>query len=136
MSKGLGADRSVMENDAMTQRQFKLLAIVAVEPARRIRCQQPHCGHGVYARIHVVEEDGRLLVLGSDCYAKRYGIASTANFGGFCGGSGLVLTEAESEMLSNNTAALLAQFELEREQARLRTEEERVQAAAKLEVNR
>jgi hypothetical protein len=132
----LGADRLVKENDAMTQIPFKLLAIVAVDAARRVRCQQPHCGHGVYARIHVVEEAGRLLVLGSDCYAKRYGIASTANFSGYGGGSGRVLTEAESDMLSNNTEALLAQFELEREQARLRAEEEHAQAAAKLEAIR
>jgi hypothetical protein len=40
---------------------YKLLAIVAVEPAHRIRCQQPHCGHSVYARIHIVEEAGQLI---------------------------------------------------------------------------
>jgi hypothetical protein len=105
---------------------YKLLAIVAVEPAHRIRCQQPHCGHSVYARIHIVEEAGQLIVLGSDCFAKRYGVGSTSNFSGFGGGGGRPLTQAERELLLNNTAALLAQFEKERaiEQERIAAERE------------
>jgi hypothetical protein len=102
------------ENCGMTQRPFILRAIVAVERTLRVRCQQPHCGHSVYARIHVVEEAEELLVLGSDCFAKRYGVSSTANFGGFGGGGGRALTDAERELLSSNTALLLAQFEQER----------------------
>lgn len=98
----------------MSGEAHRLLAIVAVEPAKRVRCQQPHCGHSVYARIHVVEDSGSLLVLGADCFAKRYGVASTTGFKGFGGGSGRVLTEAERELLLNNTSALLAQFESER----------------------
>lgn len=72
----------------MNQQTFNLLAIVAVDKAHRVRCQQPHCGHGVYARIHVVEDAGEILVLGSDCFAKRYGVASTGSFRGFGGGRG------------------------------------------------
>lgn len=34
----------------------KLLAIVSVDPAKRVQCQNPGCGHGVYAAIHVVEK--------------------------------------------------------------------------------
>jgi hypothetical protein len=52
--------------------------------------------------------------LGSDCFAKRYGDGHLASAPGFGGGGGRVLTEAEREMLVNNTKALLAQFEAER----------------------
>lgn len=109
----------------MAEKSFKLLAIVAVDPVRRIRCQQPHCGHSVYAKIHVVEEAGILFVLGSDCFAKRYGEGHPKEFHGYGFGGGRVLTEAEREMLLTNTAALLAQFEAERI-------EERALAEAKL----
>ena len=120
----------------MTQSLFNLLAIVAVEPAHRVRCQQPHCGHSIYARIHIVEEAGELLVLGSDCFAKRYGVASTTNFSGFGGGGGRTLTDAEREMLLNNTAALLAKFEEERVHESARIELANAQAAANLKALR
>jgi hypothetical protein len=102
----------------MTEQSFKLLAIVAVDPEHRVRCQQPHCGRGVYARIHVVEEAGQLLVLGSDCFAKRYGESLPTDFREHGSGGGRLLTEAERELLLNNTKALLAQFEAERQRER------------------
>jgi len=115
---------------------FKLLAIVAVDPSHRVRCQQPHCGHSVYARIHVVEEADQLIVLGSDCFAKRYGVAHATDFHGHGSGGGRVLTEAEREMLVNNTKALLAQFEAERQRelalAEVTRQREREMAEAKL----
>ena len=37
---------------------FRLRAIVTVDEQDRVRCQQPGCGHSVYAAIHVVEENG------------------------------------------------------------------------------
>lgn len=99
----------------MQESKFRLLAIVAVDPVHRVRCQQPGCGHGVYARIHVVEDAGELIVLGSDCFAKRYGEGHTRGFEGPGAGGGRVLSQAERDMLLHNTAALLAQFELERQ---------------------
>lgn len=120
----------------MTQRPFILRAIVAVEPAFRVRCQQPHCGHSVYARIHIVEEAGELLVLGSDCFARRYRIASTANFGGFGGGGGRALTDAERELLSTNTALLLAQFEQERAEEDARVAAKRVALRQHVELHK
>ncbi len=51
----------------------RLLAVVEVEKEQRIRCQQPGCNHTVYKAIHVVDEQGTLLVLGSTCFAKQYG---------------------------------------------------------------
>jgi len=94
----------------------KLLAIVSVAYADRVRCGQPTCGHSVYRRIHVVRENEKLLVLGSTCFAKRYGNDAALGTAHFGGGDGRVLTEAERQLLMNNTEALLAQFE---EEARL-----------------
>jgi hypothetical protein len=93
----------------------QLLAIVSVDHADRVSCGQPGCGHTVYARIHVVREGGELMVLGSTCFAKRYGGAEalgSAFFGG--GGDARLLTADERQLLRSNTAALLAQFEAER----------------------
>lgn len=77
----------------------------------------------VYARIHVVEDAGELIGLGSDCFAKRYGEGHAKGFQGRGAGGGRMLTQAEREMLLHSTAALLAQFEFER-----RKEQELVEA--------
>lgn len=42
----------------------RLLAIIAVDFEKAVRCQKPGCGHRVYAAVHVVQDDGRYLVLG------------------------------------------------------------------------
>lgn len=44
-----------MENTP-AQKHPRLLAIVSVPPQKRVVCQQPGCGHGVYAAIRVVED--------------------------------------------------------------------------------
>ena len=98
----------------------RLRAIVAVDALHRVQCQQPGCGHSVYAAIHVVEEDGRLLVLGSTCFAQRYGSASALGFAQYGGGGGRKLTEEERQLLIQNTVALLAQFQAEAEVAALK----------------
>lgn len=91
-------------------RRARLCAIVSVPPESRVACQQPGCGHGVYAAIHVVEDGGSLLVLGSTCYARRYGGAGLgeARYGG---GNGRMLTQTERDLLASNTRDLLARFE-------------------------
>jgi len=91
----------------------KLLAIVSVEHDDRVRCGQPNCGHSVYRRIHVVRENSKLLVLGSTCFAKRYGADTALGGAKYGGGEGRPLTEAERQLLVSNTEALLAQFEEE-----------------------
>ena len=91
----------------------KLLAIVSIEHADRVRCGQPTCGHSVYRRIHVVRESGKLLVLGSTCFSKRYGADTALGSARYGGGEGRPLTEAERQLLVNNTEALLARFEEE-----------------------
>ncbi len=91
----------------------QLLAIVAVDFDERVQCRQPGCGHSVYRQIHVVQDGPELLILGSTCFAKRYGSACALGRPSYGGGGGRQLTDAERELLANNTAALLAQFEAE-----------------------
>lgn len=94
---------------------------------------QPGCGHGVYAAIHVVEENGQILVLGSTCFAKRFGSASALGLPAYSagGGNGKPLTEDERQLLTNNTAELMARFKAEHDatmaaaEARLRELRER-----------
>lgn len=99
--------------------EHELLAIVSVEPELRVLCQQPGCGHGVYAAIHVVREDQTIMVLGSTCYAKRYGAQaeSSPTYTSVGSGSGRVLTEEERSLLADNTVALVELFRREHEQA-------------------
>jgi hypothetical protein len=91
--------------------QARLRAVVAVDMNKRVQCQQPGCKHSVYAAVHVVEEDGRLLVLGSTCFVKRYGSSHALGHAQYGGRGGRLLTEDERLMLIENTQALLAHFE-------------------------
>lgn len=101
----------------------QLLAIVAVDFDKRVQCRQPGCGHSVYRQVHVVQDGPELLVLGSTCFAKRYGGSNALGGPSYGGGGGRQLTDAERELLANNTAALLAQFEAEAQEVeRLRRE--------------
>lgn len=88
----------------------RLRAIVAVDYSDRVQCQNPGCGHSVYAAVHVVEDGDRLLVLGSTCFIKRYGGANALGAAQYGGGGGRKLTALERAMLVQNTAALLAHF--------------------------
>lgn len=94
--------------------EIELLAVVKVDPDKRIRCMAPGCTHTVYARIHVLRDDGELRLVGSTCFEKFYGDICTelhpyhAVFGEF-----KVLTEEETQMLTQNTEELLARFKLE-----------------------
>lgn len=97
----------------------RLLAIVSTTPKSRVQCQNLGCGHGVYAAIHVVEDGGRLVVLGSTCFAKRYGGRLALGKPSYSpgGGGGTVLSEEERQMLRDNTAALMAMFKHQHEHA-------------------
>jgi len=94
----------------------RLIAIVGVNEDARVQCQQPGCGHSIYRRIHVVQESGKLMVLGSTCYEKRFGSASALGNATHGGGGGRELTVEERELLVQNTAELIARFEREREE--------------------
>ncbi|MGV0959287.1 MAG: hypothetical protein ACOYB1_05560 [Limnohabitans sp.] len=43
----------------------RLHAIIAVDAAHAVRCQHAGCGHKVYAAVHIVQEAGKFLILGS-----------------------------------------------------------------------
>ena len=94
----------------------RLIAIVGVDQDARVQCQQPGCGHSVYRRIHVVQDAGKLLVLGSTCFGKRFGTALALGNATYGGGVGRTLTVEERELLIQNTAELIARFEREREE--------------------
>ena len=100
----------------------RLRAIVAVSPAERVRCQQSGCKCSVYAAIHVVEESGVLIVLGATCFSKRYGHLRALGDAQFGGGGGRQLTDAERQLLEQNTAALLANLRLRIGLGRVRCE--------------
>lgn len=95
----------------------RLLAIVEVDHDQRVRCGNPGCGHSVYKAIHVVQDGQELLVLGSTCFNKRYGVGV---LGGpqYGGGSGRRLTTDQRDLLLSNTQALLEQFKAEDEAIR------------------
>lgn len=95
----------------------RLLAIVSVLPANRVQCQNQGCGHGVYAAIHIVEDEGHLLVMGSTCFAKRYGDLKALGNPAYCAGSGGPLSAKDRETLVSNTAVLIEEIKARHEQA-------------------
>lgn len=95
--------------------QAKLLAIVEVETQDAVQCQHLGCNHRVYKRIHVVEESGQLLVLGSSCFEKRYGSGALLAKPSYGGEHGKKLSAEERQMLVDNTAAFMERFRLEYE---------------------
>lgn len=90
-----------------------LLAIVEVSPEEKVRCGQPGCGHSIWKAIHVVLDTGKLLVLGSTCFAKHYGSGVALGSPRYGGGDGRKLTSDERQLLVENTAAFIAGIEEE-----------------------
>ncbi|WP_213957097.1 hypothetical protein [Variovorax sp. dw_954] len=90
-----------------------LLTVVEVPKEERVLCAA--CGHSVYRRIHVVQDGAGLRVLGSDCFKQLYGhldqSTSTPRYGN---SEGRTLTEAERQMLVDNTQRFIDQLEVER----------------------
>ena len=102
-----------------------LLAVVEVPQSDRVICRAPGCKHPVYKRIHVVLENGAITVLGSECFKKLFGEKlSTPSYGT---SEGRLLTPEERQLLIDNTARLIEQFEVEHlvtlEKARLAEEQ-------------
>lgn len=95
-----------------------LLAVVEVPERLRVVCCNAGCGRSVHRAVHVVRDNGQLLVLGSTCFERRYGQGSLGS-PRYGGSQGSTLSAEEREMLANNTSALIARFEeeLQRQQA-------------------
>lgn len=103
----------------------RLHAIIAIDASHAVRCQHTGCGHKVYAAVHIVQEAGKFLILGSSCFAKRYGGTKALGSSVHGTGDGRRLTDQERALLEANTAALIAYFE-EQELARLAQEQRRL----------
>lgn len=90
----------------------RLLAVVAVDKDKRIPCQAPGCGHGVYARIHVVEQDGRIRLYGADCFGKIFGGADALGRPVLprTQVQGRLLTPEQRDLLLANARELIASF--------------------------
>lgn len=91
----------------------RLRAIVSVPESSRVQCQETGCGRSVYAAVHIVEDAGHLLILGSGCFANRYGSLRALGAAVYGSGAGKRLTDAERLLLLENTHALLEQFRQE-----------------------
>lgn len=90
-----------------------LLTVVEVSKDERVKCQAIGCNHSVYKRIHVIEENNTISVLGSECYKRLFGeVKRTPRYGV---SKGKLLTTEERMLLIDNTARLIASMEAEHE---------------------
>lgn len=92
----------------------KLLAIVEVPSADRVRCQSAGCNHPVFRRIHVVRENSAVRVYGSECFKKLFvGHSVATSTPQYTSSDGRHLTEEERLLLIENTERLIQRFESE-----------------------
>ena len=50
----------------------ELLQLVEVDPEDKVLCCAPGCGHSVYKKVHIVRDDGKIIVLGQTCFHRLY----------------------------------------------------------------
>lgn len=92
----------------------QLLAIVEVPRDERVRCQSVGCNHPVFRRIHVVRENDVIRVYGSECFKKLFvGLPVASATPRYTSSEGRHLTDAERQLLIENTERLIQQFESE-----------------------
>lgn len=101
------------------------MAVFAVDPARRVRCQCGSCKRTVYAKVHMIWwGERRFECWGRDCYRRELGSAahgkSTKPI--YPSVAGRELTPEERDLIDHNTQDLVdrfrGQFEREIEQKR------------------
>lgn len=108
-----------------------LIAIVEVDKADRIICQAEGCGHTVYKRIHVVRDNDRIKVVGSECYKRLYlGQDRAAQNPMYGSAEGRRLSEAERIALLENTERFIASLESEHIAAEKAKEARQLEAEA------
>ena len=112
--------------------QPTLLAVLEVDYAQRVRCQAPACGKSVYRRIHVVEQEDGLRVLGEDCCSRLFGWDKNRPAPRLAVPEGRRLNTSERELLVANTDLLLASLasELELQRAAALEKLQRLKALA------
>jgi len=92
----------------------KLLAVVEVPREDRVRCQASGCNHVVFRRIHVVREKEVISIYGSECFKKLFaGAPDSFSVPYYTTADGRHLTDEERQLLLENTARLIQQFEAE-----------------------
>ena len=94
----------------------QLLAIVEVAHDDRVRCQAVGCNHSVFRRVHVVREDSGIHVYGSECFKKLFvGLPTASSVPSYTSAEGRRLTDAERQLLIENTERLIQMLEAEYE---------------------
>lgn len=115
----------------------RLLKVVEVHPDDKVLCRAEGCGRGVYKRIHVVEVDGAITVMGSDCFDRLYGAGGReeALYGGSSqDGEVRMLSAEERALMEANTEAFidLMRFEYEEQvEAEMQALEKQLEAQRK-----
>lgn len=90
----------------------ELLQIVEVDSEDKVRCCAPGCHRSVYKKIHIVRDEGEIIVLGETCYGIIYNNIESKKSNYFRSSS-RKLSPAERLLLIDNTEALIAKFEQE-----------------------
>ena len=91
---------------------YELLQIVEVEQENRVRCCAPSCNRSVYKKIHIVRDNGEILVLGEKCYGLIYKTRESKQSNYFSNRSRKLSSE-ERMLLIESTESLIALFEKE-----------------------
>lgn len=114
---------------------WALLAIIVVDPTRKVQCQCKGCGHGIYAAIHMVQlPDEEIQCWGSDCYAREAGLAGVSVMKPlYSGAGGHKLTDQEREWLDNNRIRLITEFKAQHDEL-LRRQEEALRQATEFKA--
>lgn len=92
---------------------IQLIAVIEVPEDKKVICQSEGCGRSVYKSVHIVRMDGKLQIVGSECFKKHIGKSRSQEklkplYGS---GEGIPLSEQERDLLLRNTEQLIAEFE-------------------------
>ncbi|WP_374091067.1 hypothetical protein [Methylomicrobium lacus] len=97
----------------MPSEDSQLIAVIEVPEDKKVLCQSEGCGRSVYKSVHIVKLNGKLQIVGSECFKKYIGKQrSQEKLKPLYGSSdGIHLSEHERDLLLQNTEQLIAEFE-------------------------
>jgi len=92
--------------------KFELLTVIEVSENNKVLCQFKNCNRPVFKKVHIVRNNEKIQILGSECYKKQYGEHHALNkvkpiYGA---ASGIALSEDERSLLLENTEELIRQL--------------------------
>src|SRR5688572_6111717 len=87
--------------------EIELLAVIELPEAKAVLCQAEQCGRTVFRKVHIVRENGRLRVYGSECAKKLSGLFDAKKRTDRTSVITANLTDRDVDLLLENTAALL-----------------------------